>query len=329
MQRSSGPRGRRASLLTVALAALSLTSMDAEACQRLMPGDQNLDINRPVPNLDRPELYVTGDGGFIDNAYDCPPGQQAFVIDMPLAGLTYVRDITYDGATFAAYRMSERSPLIGFVYQLKSPIIPSMVWPLRAGLNRIPGLALSSATGVDAGVLARVFLAGGAMESVPYHHLGTIVSWPENDPTQRLLHSVAMGFNVPVLTCSLSDRAVALADVPAGELATVGSTAKDTSVDMSMVCPSANVDVELSLADANDASNVGAALVPAATSTASGVRVQLMRAGAPVQLRQVWRYGYSSKGDQPIAFTARYVRTADALQPGTIIGEAVLTATYR
>lgn len=321
-----GGAGLPAALLAIAL----VLGFEAAACQRLTPGDQTLDANRPTPNLDRPDYYFGGTGGFIDKAYRCQPGTETFLIDMPLTGLTYVRDIQYENGTFAAYRMSARSPLIGFQYQLQGmPGLP-LPTPLHPGqINRTGSIAIPATAEISAGVVVLFFFPGGAMESVPYHHLGTLISWPESDPSQRMLHSVSLGFNVPPVTCSLVDRAVTLADVPAAALAAVGSTPGEIAFDMMMACPSANVDVTLSLADANDPGNTGSVLAPSAATTASGVQVQLLRGGAPVHLQQSWHYGYSSKGDQPVEFSARYLRTAAPLQAGVVEGQAVLTATYR
>lgn len=90
-----------------------------------------------------------------------------------------------------------------------------------------------------------------------------------------------------------------------------------------------NIDVQLSLADANDPGSSNVQLAPAPGATAGGVQVQLLRGGQPVQFGQAWSHGWSSKGQQSIPFSARYLRTADPLVPGLVKGEAVLTADYR
>ncbi|HCT24868.1 MAG TPA: hypothetical protein DIW85_01515 [Stenotrophomonas sp.] len=115
----------------------------------------------------------------------------------------------------------------------------------------------------------------------------------------------------------------------ANELAASGSNAKESSFDVAMNCPMDNIDVQLSLADANDPGSSNGQLAPAPGATAGGVQVQLLRGGQPVQFGQAWSHGGSSKGQQAIPFSARYLRTPDPLVPGSVKGEAVLTANYR
>lgn len=320
----------RAVLPSLVVACGALFAKDLHACQRLVLGDQVLDDNRSVPNLDLPDYRYSGTGGFLDSAYQCSAGFESMLIDMPDMGLTYVRDIQYEGVTFAAYRMSERSPLVAFQYQFRSVGFTAYPVPLHPGrINRMENVTIPHDAELNAGVVVMYFLPGGAMESVPYRHLGTITSWPESDPTQILRHSISLGFNVPVLTCSLRDQSVSLADVSADDLAIVGSTAAEMAVAMTMSCPSANVDVTFSLADANDATNRSSVLAATASTTASGVRVEMLRNGVPVSLQQPWHGGFSSKGAQAVSFSARYLRMAEPLQPGVVEGQAVLTATYR
>ncbi|WP_447906236.1 fimbrial protein [Stenotrophomonas sepilia] len=167
------------------------------------------------------------------------------------------------------------------------------------------------------------------MESVPYHHLGTIETWPVSDPSQRLRHPVSLGFKVPALTCALVQRDVTLAPASAERLQQPDDTAGDTPFDVMMACPTAKIDVTLSMSDANDPASTGSVLTPSTGSDAGGVRMQLLRGGQPMQLGKRWNYGYSSKGDQPLSFSARYLRVAEPLAPGVVKGEAVLTANYR
>ncbi|KPG88410.1 hypothetical protein AN993_03185 [Stenotrophomonas maltophilia] len=167
------------------------------------------------------------------------------------------------------------------------------------------------------------------MESAPYRYLGTVEAWPVSDPSQRLLSPISLGFTVPPVTCTLANASHTLDDVLANELAASGSNAKESSFDVAMNCPMDNIDVQLSLADANDPGSSNGQLAPAPGTTAGGVQVQLLRGGQPVQFGQAWSHGWSSKGQQAIPFSARYLRTPDPLVPGDVKGEAVLTADYR
>ncbi|WP_240196672.1 MULTISPECIES: fimbrial protein [Stenotrophomonas] len=284
-----------------------------------------MDDNISMPNLDLPDRYYRGTGGYLTDAYECPAGTAEFVVDVSLAGLTYVRDIVYDGMVWAAYGFSDRSPLIGMVYQLTG----SSNQPLHPGQRITLDASVTSNGKKNAGVIIRYFFRGGAMESVPYRHLGTVEAWPVSDPSQRLLSPIALGFTVPPVTCTLANASHSLDDVLANELAASGSNAKESSFDVAMNCPMDNIDVQLSLADANDPGSSNGQLAPAPGATAGGVQVQLLRGGQPVQFGQAWSHGWSSKGQQAIPFSARYLRTPDPLVPGDVKGEAVLTADYR
>lgn len=304
---------------------------EATACVRLSSADQVLDENRSVPNVDRPDYRFGGMGGFLSAAYRCPPGPVSFQVDVALAGLTYVRDIPYERAVFAAYRFNDpdRSMLIGIQHQVQGGGLGSST-PLHPGrVARHDAGVLPAEADIDVGVLIMYFLPGGAMESVPYHHLGTIETWPDSDPGQRLRHPVSLGFTVPTLTCSLVQRDIALDPAAALSLQQPDDTSGELAFDVMMACPSANIDVTLSMGDANDAANAGSVLTPAAGADAGGVRVQLLRGGQPMRFGQRWNHGYSSKGDQPLTFSARYLRVAEPLVPGVVKGEAVLTADYR
>jgi hypothetical protein len=295
------------------------------ACQRLALGDQTLDDTQTMPNLDQPDRYYRGTGGYLANAYNCPLGTAEFVVDVPLAGLTYVRDIVYDGMVWAAYGFSDRSPLIGMMYQ----IVGNTPQPLHPGQRMTIDASVPSNGQIDAGVLIRYFFRGGAMESVPYRYLGAVEAWPATDPGQRLLSPISLGFTVPPVTCTLAHATHTLDDVVANDLAAADSTAKPSTFDVAMNCPMANVDVTLTLTDANQPGNTGSDLAPGAGSTAGGVQVQLLRGGLPLQLGQAWSYGFSAKGQQAIPFEARYHHTAGPLVTGVITGEAVLVADYR
>ncbi|HIE5512698.1 TPA: fimbrial protein [Stenotrophomonas maltophilia] len=307
---------------------LVLASAHAQACTRVDPADAVLDDLRSLPNLDLPDRPATGTQLTVAPAFDCGAGQQAFMVQASLSGLTYEKDIVYEGTVYPAYRLSRRSPLIIFLHVVDAGGATPV--PLRVGqIVRNPGLILSAPGELGHWLQARYYFPGGAMESVPSTYLGTIDIWPEGDPSQRYRHGVTLGFTIPPLTCTLSHATHVLDDVSADELAAAGSDAGESAFDMPLQCPSANVEVSLRMNDASGANGTDGLLAAAAGSTAQGVQIQLLRGGHPVQLGAGWLHGDSSKGSQVIPFSARYRRNADALQPGLIRGEAVLTATYR
>lgn len=304
----------------------------AEACVRLRLDDQVEELVRTVPNLDRPDQYFSGTGGTLQGSYQCAPGQEEFLVSMNLSGLTYEREISYAGRSVPAYSLGPRSPLVIFLHGVRgsggSGGLSDI--PLRNGvLNRNPGTLLASASTIEHYIQIRIFFRGGAMESVPRSFLGTVETWPVSNPANPFRHSFTVEFTVPPVTCTLANASHTLDDVVANELAASGSNAKESSFDVAMNCPMDNIDVQLSLADANDPGSSNGQLAPAPGANAGGVQVQLLRGGQPVQFGQVWSHGWSSKGQQAIPFSARYLRTADPLVPGDVKGEAVLTADYR
>lgn len=85
---------------------------------------------------------------------------------------------------------------------------------------------------------------------------------------------------------------------------------------------------QITLTDAGDPANSGSQLTPTADSDAKGVRVQLLQAGSEVKFGRIWDFEPGVGGTHDIAFTARYIRTSEALVPGLIKGEAVLNVDY-
>jgi len=311
---------------------MALAMSQAEAsCVRLNPGDQDLTVSRGMPIVDLPDAaFSTESGGVVLNTFECTAGQTAFTIDAPLTGLTYVRDILHNGYPYKVYSTGPRSPLIGFTFGVTGVDSGFEGRPIVIGAsNRHPGVLLPTPHPVTVNVYMVIFFRGGAMESIPMTDLGTITSSVEGDPSQTMRHHVRLQLTVPPSTCTLANASHALDDVVANDLAVSGSSAKESGFDVTMNCRMGNIDVHLSLADANNPGSSNGQLAPAPGTTAGGVQVQLLRGGLPVQFGHVWSHGWSSKGSQPIPFSARYLRTADPLVPGEVKGEAVLTADYR
>lgn len=323
---SSSATGLR---IVIALFGL-LAAAGCDACQRLSPEDPVVDDVKTLPrSFDLPDRYYGQAGRLVDDAYECQTGQEGFQIEMSLTGLTYARDVAFDGRIYPAYSLSGRSLLVAFQHGMRHISVGATAQLRNGATVRNAGIALPSSSRIHVGVQVLYFFPGGAMESVPRTHLGTIEAWPESDPTQRTSYTFSIEINVPPTTCTLANASHTLDDVLANELATSGSNAKESSFDVAMNCPMDNIDVQLSLADANDPGSSNGQLAPAPGATAGGVQVQLLRGGQPVQFGQAWSHGWSSKGQQSIPFSARYLRTADPLVPGLVKGEAVLTADYR
>ena len=329
MKPSSHAHRLRAALV---LCALLLPAAGHASCTRLNPGDQHLVLSFPMPNIDRPDAGFgpLGGGGNISDSFACTAGQTAFDVDLSFPGLTYERDIEYNGRTFPAYSFGPRSPLIGFWHSLQTPgSTHSSQLPVALGRNRNPGIVLPSPAPITAGLLIVLFARGGAMQGMPDTDIGFATSSVEGDPGQSMRHYLRLGLPMRPVTCTISDTPVSLDPAAFAALATPGDSTEETPFEVPLNCPSANVDVFLRVDDASGSNAADGVLAPTAASSASGVRMQLLMAGAPLALGREWNHGYSSAGVQPLPFVARYLRTSDALVPGDIGGEAVLTADYR
>ncbi|MFG6088933.1 hypothetical protein D3C81_540620 [compost metagenome] len=79
---------------------------------RLNPGDQDVTVSMTMPNLDLPDRrFVLQSGATLIDPFQCDPGTNAFVVDLPLTGLTYEREIASDdGRTYSVYSLGPRSP---------------------------------------------------------------------------------------------------------------------------------------------------------------------------------------------------------------------------
>lgn len=315
----------------MALTAVFSVPAAMASCTRLNPGDQDLTASMNVPNIDRADYpFARLWTGLVVGGYQCSAGRPNFVVNAPLTGLTYVKDIFHNGENMKAYRATPRGPLVAFALNVRDS--PSMSYggpSFGLGTTVLPPREDLGGGPVDLSIFIHVFLPGGAIEGVPMTDFGTITTSVEGDPSQSMQHHIRFEFVVAPITCTLASTSHTLAAVSADELAQANSTAGESAFNVDMNCPAANVDVHLSMADANNPVSVDGQLQPASGSTASGVQVQLLRGGVPLQFGQTWAHGLSSKGLQQIPFSARYRRMPGNLAPGAIKGEAVLTADYR
>lgn len=256
---------------------------------------------------------------------NCPEKRDVPVfmtLDMP--GLTYQGEVTFKGDTYPAYAAAPDAPLVMFYHH----VAWSEDGPLRNG-EEVPGLyEMSPGTGNAAiQYWAVVFSRGGRMRTPPTM-TGTITLRAPSEPSLDHQSIVQLDLKFPAATCPLQDKAETLQDVQTAELAVPGSTAKEKLVAIRMDCGVDPPRARMTLSDAGDAGNTGSQLTPTADSDAEGVRVQLLRNGSEVQFGQTWDFDPGVGGVHDHQFTARYIRTNDALVPGTIKGEAVLNVDY-
>ncbi len=145
-------------------------------------------------------------------------------------------------------------------------------------------------------------------------------------------------------TCRVNTRAL---DMPLGDIAierfgAVGSTAGSVTGNVSMTCSGGGTgttrEVFMTLTDQTAPSNRSDRLSLTTDSTAQGIGIQMLRNGtlirygadsATVGNTNQWRVGAYGNSTFTIPLSARYVRTAQDISPGTAKGRATFTMAYR
>lgn len=144
-------------------------------------------------------------------------------------------------------------------------------------------------------------------------------------------------------TCQITTTAVVLplGQVPIRSFGAVGSTAGNVSRNISLSCAGGGGDtrdVFITVTDQTQPSNRSTTLTLSSDSNAKGVAVQLLRGGtlisygadsATVGNQNQWFVGSTGNGTVNIPISARYVRTAQDISPGTANGRATFTMAYR
>ncbi|HEL4298375.1 hypothetical protein N5C18_09890 [Stenotrophomonas sp. GD03930] len=249
-----------------------------------------------------------------------------------MPGLNFVRNVTVDGRTYAAFGLSgrPRSPLLIFRHE---------TWTSNSGEAqvstpldvRVPThIASKPFNNPDRGsiVLVAAVSRGGVMEPFPATLLGPISRVSPLYPHLAKTDTFTVTANLKVPTCTLSDTPVSLVDVAVADLPASGRFAGERTFDVAMNCNRA-IPIELVLTDANLPGNTGSLLTPTANSTAGAVRVELLREGKPVELGKTWTIPLTQDGSQNIPLAARYYREPGTFHGGVVEGQAIITATYR
>lgn len=321
--------------LSTALRSVSLMLFgiaSASACTLLHDADHHdkiVDVKYREPQEWLTVLFNEGS----PVARGCPSMTPIRIRHEPaLTGLTYWGNIEWAGETFAAFEWHPQSPLV----------MIALISEAAAGGMDAKRIPIMDSRPIETSFMVRddgrgvVYLKywlwsrGGPMSSAPHTFVGTatttFLDYPGIGPIQ---HSLALGVNVEQLSCTLVNDTLTLDDVVANDLPATGSTAKEKAARLVMTCPAGGIPIKLTVADSNAVGPGGSELEPAAGSNAGGVKIQLLNGGVPVQLGREWDHGHSVGGDQLIPLSARYIRTADPIDAGDIIGEAILTADYR
>lgn len=319
--------GRRWPLgLSAAAALLAMQSLvEVHAC---VPDYRDLNHDSVHATYEPwPKLNITFDSAifFYRNCSfdETVPGSAR--LDFP--GLTYVDNVYFNGFFYPAYQSAPDSALIAFAYQQALPFRPDSLVPLKLGESVPTSIMFTPTGGHQFNARVLFFTRGSRLRTF---EMGGGTMHFEVPKYPFLNGSVAVRFKLtfPATTCPLEDASQSLDDVQVAELFAPGDTAKEKGVALRMLCAADPPRAKMTLTDANDASNTGSELSPTADSDAQGVRVQLLREGREVQFGQSWQFDSPTGGTLLHEFTARYLRTSDALVPGIIKGQAVLTADY-
>lgn len=264
----------------------------------------------------------------------CAHARQANMRFTPsMSGLTFVRNVVIDGESYPAYGWHATSPLIALRHL--SAAIGATARSTAVNTTSVVEYKVNS-SGLSFGnnnqigsYLQAIFIArGGYMTGITNQSVqGTSQL---TDFAAGMLHSnLTFSISFRATPCVLHDADVVLDDVRSSLFSGAGSPAGEKPVGLRMSCPMAGTRVSLTITDSVLPGNSGDDLAPTADSTAGGVRVQVVHAGAPVRMMHPIDLGPLVQGDQIIPLTARYVRTSAALRAGTIKGQAVITATYQ
>jgi type 1 fimbria pilin len=141
------------------------------------------------------------------------------------------------------------------------------------------------------------------------------------------------------IACSVKQSAiqVTLPQANTRSLTTVGATAGTTPFALALDCD-AGVNVAVTLTDASNPSNTSTTLGLAPGSTSGGVALQIVNGTTPVAYGpdsatagnvNQWSAGKATGGAFNVPLAAQYVRTAAALNPGTVNGVATFTMSYQ
>lgn len=245
----------------------------------------------------------------------------ALSLDMP--GLRPAGTISYNGMTLPVYDFADDSPLIGFAFM---QVIGWPAQPLTVGSTVPYVMDVNGMDTADFNFRAYAFSRRTPMRT--YEMSGSLRIDTPDFPSLGVTVPLRINLIFPHVTCPLQGAAENLRDVDFAELSAPGSTAGERVVAIRMDCGANVPRARISLHDAADPGNTGSQLTPIAGSDASGVRVQLMRAGGEVEFGRQWGFDPGVGGMHNHEFTARYIRTTEAFTPGVIKGEAVLNVDY-
>lgn len=178
---------------------------------------------------------------------------------------------------------------------------------------------------------------GGTIETLPSMQ---VIYKQGSDEALTYTLSVNSNISIVAKACKLigSEIEVKLPQVLSSTMKAPGSVGGETGFNIRLTdCP-AGLSVYATLTDATDPTNVSTTLKPADESTAGGVGYQVLYRGSPIAYgpdssapatKNQFLVGRPTGPSLDIPMSVRYVRTADALSPGTVKGHVILNMSYQ
>lgn len=245
------------------------------------------------------------------------------------------------GVTYIVF--PTRTPGIGFVLaSTASTGYP--YYPLRTGAPQQLVTALVSSTSLSVTVKARLIKTGNiasntyTISQTNMAEYGIIGKWTANLNPHGYVYIGSTTISVQTPTCSPNTQNinVNLPTITTSALPALQSTTGDTPFTLSFNCPSA-VNVYMTLTDNSLPSNTSTIIIPAATTTSSGIGIQVKRNGTAISLgpdssavgtKNQFLVNSNVTGTLSIPLTANYIRTATA-SAGKIKAIATFTMSYQ
>lgn len=180
---------------------------------------------------------------------------------------------------------------------------------------------------VKTGPITSGALTGNLGYVVSANTAGVIASWNPDIP----INGAGSISNISCSMTSTSSMSFPVGNVPVGEFTAVGTVSKKTSTrDLGLNCDAgANINVTLNGTQNPDSPDPSILALARGTNVATGVGVQLLYDGKPLELNKQLYLKTSAGGQETFPITARYIQTKGTVTPGTANATATLNITYQ
>uniref|UniRef100_UPI00292BC236 fimbrial protein n=1 Tax=unclassified Enterobacter TaxID=2608935 RepID=UPI00292BC236 len=135
------------------------------------------------------------------------------------------------------------------------------------------------------------------------------------------------------LACSVSTSSLSfpIGNVPSEQFIAVGTVSQQISTqNLGLNCDAgAAIKVTMTGIQSPDSSDPSILALSTGENTATGVGVQLLYGGKPLQLNQMLNLKNSAGGQETFPITARYIQTKDKVTAGSANATATLNITYQ